>query len=214
MQLSTASSNADALSYLVELGLTRLQAKTYLCLVSLGRAKASRIADELGMVRPEVYRILSELMKKRLVTKLLGGPTKYEASDPEHGLHRLLNEFSGKAQELVAQYDKVSSVIENSIRSIEPPESEFRLLPGRNHVIESTVGMIDRAHSSFDVVYSKWGMARLTRSSSGRRSLAAAHRRGVQIRIICEIDKSNYKQTSAVTKYAANKTFRGHNVLH
>jgi len=201
-QLSIESGNTDALSYLMGLGLTRLQAKAYLCLASLGRAKASRLAKELGMVRPEVYRVLSELMRKGLVIKLLGSPAKYEVSDPEHGLHMLLDNLSRKAQELVAHYGEVCSFIENSATSNGPPETEFRLLPGRDGVTEFSVAMLGRARVFFDVVYSKWGLARMTRSSLGRRALVAAHRRGVRTRIISQIDKSNCKQASALAEYA------------
>jgi len=200
--LSIESHKADALSYLLELGLSRLQAETYLCLVSLGRSKASRLAKELGLVRPEVYRILSELMKRELVTKLLASPAQYEAIDPEHGLRMLVSEFSHKAKELAVQYGEIRSFIDNSTRSTEPPESEFKLLPRRDRVIQSTLSMINRAGSYLDVVYSKWGMARLTKNSPGLRALAGAHKRGVRIRIVAQISESNYKQAAAAKKYA------------
>ena len=190
------------LAFLRDLGLTRLQAECYLCLVMQGRSKASRLAKELELIRPEVYRILSELVKKGLVTKFLANPAQYEASNAEYGLHRLLMEFSHKARDLATKYEEIRSLIEKRTVSTETPQSDFKLLPGRGRVIKSTLEMINRAQSYFDVVYSKWGMARLTKKSSGLRALAAANIRGVRIRIVTEIDKSNSKQISAVRKYS------------
>jgi sugar-specific transcriptional regulator TrmB len=192
----------DHVSFLMELGLTRLQARTYLYLISLGRARAGRLAKELDIVRPEVYRVLTELSKKGLVTRLLTSPANYEATDPERALSSLVTQFSSKAETLRDKYEQVCSSLRSRANPVERTEIEFRLLPGRSQVVDTAVNMMHRAKTRFDAVYSRWGMARFTRSSDARKALATARRRGVTVRIVSEIVKTNRKQAATLTEYA------------
>lgn len=202
MCLLTKESSIDALAYLMDLGLTRLQTETYLCLASLGRARPSRLAKSLGIVRPEIYRILSDLLEKRLVERLLTRPAIYEVCDPEHGLRAMITRLCDRAQRAVDQFDKINSFIKSGIPLTEPTESEFKLLPGRDLVIDTAVGMMHRSRSRYDAIYSKWGIGRFTKNSPTRKAIASASRRGVRIRIVSEVDKSNRRQALAMKKHA------------
>ena len=67
---------------LAEFGLSSLQARVYVALLKLGTVRASQISANVGVVRPEVYRVLHELFVKGLVQKNLGPPATYSAIAP------------------------------------------------------------------------------------------------------------------------------------
>jgi HTH-type transcriptional regulator, sugar sensing transcriptional regulator len=78
------------LETLNELGLTLLQAKTYLNLAKVGEADIKTIAFTAKVARQDTYRILESLEKMGLAQKVLAKTTIYRATPIHEGLGLLL----------------------------------------------------------------------------------------------------------------------------
>lgn len=75
---------------LVELGLTRYEAKAYLTLIQRESYAASELATEAGIPRQRIYDVLNSLMSRGLARDWPGAVTRYAATDPETAIDRLL----------------------------------------------------------------------------------------------------------------------------
>ena len=75
---------------LVDLGLTRYEAKAYLALVPRETATAAELAAEAGIPRQRVYDVLASLVSKGLVRDRSGPVTRFAALDPNTALGRLI----------------------------------------------------------------------------------------------------------------------------
>jgi sugar-specific transcriptional regulator TrmB len=80
----------ETIETFVDLGLTHLQAKTYLTLLSLELATAKEIAMCSNIPRQDVYRLLFELNEKGLVEKIISKPEKFRSIPPNEAIPILL----------------------------------------------------------------------------------------------------------------------------
>lgn len=71
--------NVEAVDVLVKLGLTELQAKTYLTLTQLKTAEVKKIAAQSNIARQDIYRIMPVLEELGLVEKIIATPILYKA---------------------------------------------------------------------------------------------------------------------------------------
>src|SRR5665647_2316714 len=69
--------NREEIGVLESLGLSSIQAKAYLALTRLGRAKAGEIGKNAGVARQDVYRVLDKLQESGLIEKIVCSPTEY-----------------------------------------------------------------------------------------------------------------------------------------
>lgn len=199
---SSQNKSFDTLSFLEQFGLTSIQARTYLSLFSHGQAKASVLAESMGVIRPTVYRVLSELSKKGLVTKSLTTPAVYSAKDPKNALRALLSDASTKIEQLSSMLGEALYTLYSNAPSASEPVGGFNLLPDRRKLEPSLAEMIGRARSSYSAVYSRWGLARVVHDSPEGRAIIEAKGRGIAVRIVTEIDASNARVARALEKHA------------
>jgi hypothetical protein len=75
---------------LVELGLTRYEAKAYLTLIQRESYAASELAIEAGIPRQRIYDVLNSLVSRGLARDWPGPVTRYAATDPQGAVERLL----------------------------------------------------------------------------------------------------------------------------
>jgi len=117
-------SNLSYIRKLQKLGLTEIQAKIYLILLSLGKEKASTIAKIANVDRSNVYKAIDKLQKRKIVSKILGPPNLFEAIPLEELLELLV-----KAK--FEQYTKLSREAElfkksyNYSKKIQTSENDF-----------------------------------------------------------------------------------------
>ena len=75
---------------LENLGLTRGEIKTYLCVLEFGSSAAGPIIDKTGLQHSVVYRALRSLIEKGLINHVLRGKRRiYQSTEPEHLLEYL-----------------------------------------------------------------------------------------------------------------------------
>jgi predicted DNA-binding transcriptional regulator len=75
---------------LVELGMTRYEAKAYLTLIQRESFAASELATEAGIPRQRIYDVLNSLVSRGLARDWPGPVTRYAAIDPQAAVERLL----------------------------------------------------------------------------------------------------------------------------
>jgi HTH-type transcriptional regulator, sugar sensing transcriptional regulator len=76
---------------LEQLGLTKTEAKVYLCLLDQSPLPASTIADLTGTSRSSVYLVLRSLVGKGLIDAGAGYSSRYHAAPPQRALSSLLD---------------------------------------------------------------------------------------------------------------------------
>lgn len=76
--------------WLVELGLTRYEAKAYLTLIQRDSYAASELANEAGIPRQRIYDVLNALVSRGLARDWPAPVTRYAATDPQTVVERLL----------------------------------------------------------------------------------------------------------------------------
>src|SRR5690606_29382636 len=75
---------------LERLGLTKTEAKVYLCLLDQSPMAAAAIADQTGTSRSSVYLVLRSLVSKGLIDAGAGYNSRYHAAPPDRALTGLL----------------------------------------------------------------------------------------------------------------------------
>ena len=101
---------------LVKLGLTFVQAKTYLNLAKLGKADIKTIATATNVARQDVYRIMSTLQERGLAEKIIAKTAMYKATPIKEGLSVLLEKQKTKFQETEKQ---VNDLFDNFYEKID-----------------------------------------------------------------------------------------------
>jgi HTH-type transcriptional regulator, sugar sensing transcriptional regulator len=99
---------------LVELGLTRYEAKAYLTLIQRESYAASELAIEAGIPRQRIYDVLNSLMSRGLARDWSGPVTRYAATDPQSAVDRLLAVQRQALTGLEAQSASVASTLRDT----------------------------------------------------------------------------------------------------
>ena len=95
---------------LLNLGLSRNEAKVYLCLARTGKKKASEISRAVSLHRTETYRVLKGLEKKGLVSLVLEKPLKFVAVPFEKAITWLIETEKMKLRTLEQSKDRLIEI--------------------------------------------------------------------------------------------------------
>ncbi len=90
----------ESIQTLMDLGLSLLQAKTYLALSTLGNATIKQISKTSNIARQDLYRIMPTLQKLGLVTKVIGTPSMFKATPIKEAMSILLHQKTDEYAEL------------------------------------------------------------------------------------------------------------------
>jgi sugar-specific transcriptional regulator TrmB len=144
----------EGLEYLMQLGLTRMQANIYLNLLINGKAEARTIAHWAGAPRTEVYRALNELQENGLVDKELSSPLKFTAVPPSVGLQAFIDNKRHDITQIQKNLKKFSFEFESNQEPNPEREYEITSIEGRRRIIAKIKQQHDAAKSSVDVITS------------------------------------------------------------
>jgi len=114
----------EKIQVLTELGLTLLQAKVYLALVSLGEPTATKVAALSKVARQEVYRIIDELKEAGLVSTIVAVPTIFKPLPFEEGISALLKRQMEQTAKLRKTVGKILG--QKTIKSKEELVARYR----------------------------------------------------------------------------------------
>ncbi len=96
-------------SQLVALGLSSIEARAYLALLSSGRMPASRLCKETGIPDSKIYYALASLERKGLLQVQEGTPSLYEAVAPKQAIKSLKQQIEAEHR---ARTELADSLIE------------------------------------------------------------------------------------------------------
>jgi sugar-specific transcriptional regulator TrmB len=141
--------DVEALTFL---GLSHLQARVYLSLVNRGADTAKKISRNADVARQDVYRIVAELEKIRLIEKEISSPTKYRPIPMEDAVDVLLGR---KQKENLDSMDKAKELLErfqsNHLQSSQDEEVCYVLIPPKEAFIKKSKEFHEMSRSSIDI---------------------------------------------------------------
>jgi len=192
---------------LVNFGLTVLQAKTYIALLRLGNAHASQISPLIGTVRPETYRVLRELSLKGIVERSPGTPSEFRALPPNRAIPLLLAHFRNKFKELSGRKQRLIGNLGTYSPDFEKHDERVGLtFTTADNEEERNILMIKQVRHDYVAIVSKVGLRIMggqgVLGEETMLAVAGAKRRGVQIRMISEIDATNARYANNILKHA------------
>jgi sugar-specific transcriptional regulator TrmB len=138
---------------LTQLGLTKLQAETFLTLEKLGKATAKTVGLVSNIDRANVYRVILTLQKRGLVEKTITSPTLFKAIDIQDAIKMLLNQ---KAKEYREVEIKSKRIIKNYLKpaaggTLLTDECQFALIPENTEAICKIFN--EKSEKSFDLMF-------------------------------------------------------------
>jgi sugar-specific transcriptional regulator TrmB len=180
-------SREEEIEILMDLGLTLLQAKTYLALVSFGTATINTLAKTTGIAKHDVYRIMPKLQISGLAEKIIAPHATYKAVPVEDAASMLLQNkihqdaiLQKKTAELISHYKN------NNIGApVQEEDSYFRIISEKFHYLRTLDSITDEANHTIDFAHTwEFTMGMLFKHNPD--NLERALKRGVTIRWITE----------------------------
>ena len=110
MRQREATSNSELADILMTLGLSTVEARTYLELARGGQLTAAESAKRAGIARAEAYEILRNLGNKGFVRQTLGKPARFEPVEPLELRNRILREERKRYDSIEAGMSKILEV--------------------------------------------------------------------------------------------------------
>ena len=199
----------EQIETLMQLGLTRNQARAYLMLLLAGQATAREVSELSKIARPDIYRVMPTLVEKGLIERIItnaGTPAKFQAIPVEDALPTMLKQRSTQ-QNLLA---KKTEQFLRDFRDIQPSsqestESACTLIPNRESVLKRLKRMLEAEHSVCMVTSSK-------RYAIGTLAFHNAHRENsnpdLEIKIVTDRFTPHEKVLRAMEKLGGNPKFQ------
>ncbi len=140
------------IQYLMQLGLTRIQAILYLNLTLYGEADARLISCWTNLPRTEVYRALGELQEQGLVDREIGSPLKFTAVTPSVGLKAVIERKSDAIVEMQKSLEGFTSEFEGKLEQQTTRDYQIIVIEGRKRIISKVKQQHDTAKFCVDIV--------------------------------------------------------------
>jgi len=143
------------LDILIQLGLTKLQAKVYLTLTKLGKTSVKTISDTTKIDRAQVYQVIAKLQEIGLIQKILATPILFKPISLQEGMQILLER---KAKEFSDIEEKTIKIIQkNRENKIENPfqnnEDQFMLIPGKETHNREFIKLFENTQTRYDGIF-------------------------------------------------------------
>jgi len=172
---------------LLDLGLSRNEAKVYLFLAKAGKSTASKVAKAVSLNRTEIYRVLKGLERKGLVSLVLEKPMKFVAVPFENAVSWLIEAEKMKLRTLEQRKDRLleiwvslpGSYMDSELREV------FQILEGSNQIESKARELLESTKYEFCVFISEDIIGRLYHSGF-LDELERISKKGVDVRLIAD----------------------------
>jgi sugar-specific transcriptional regulator TrmB len=194
------------IDFLIQLGLTKTQAKVYLALLKLDTAKARTIYNNTEVPRPEVYRSLDELQKLGLVEKEINTPFMFHTPPLELCIQILMTkreqehkEFQTRAKEFLQKIQKT--------KQPRPSRSEYNLfmIEGITRIEQLIRSQHQATRKEIDILTTSARWQRILHFCLG--DYVEALERGVHYRVFVEDNNNQVGSSEEVNKLMSNSNF-------
>lgn len=176
----------DHLETLTELGLNFCEAKVYLALVHAGISTAKSIAKVSSVSKPDVYRVLTTLLDKALIEKIISSPSMFRALALEDCLSILLKK---KDEEHCRLKEKTEQLRLNfkrkeSQQATQDSQEQFILISAKEKELERRRKDSKNAQKTIDIINSskRFPKTAFFLADDTRQALE----RGVKVRLITQ----------------------------
>ncbi len=192
----------EEIQTLINLGLSLLQARTYLGLAKLGKAAdVQTIAKTSNVARQDMYRIMTALERRGLAEKIIAKKNMYIATPMKQGLSILLQ----KRKEEYAELEKRTSLLlsnfqQNSLQDLHEQNQQFKVTSDWKLLKKMHEEKIQSTRTSIDITVPGKHFQRMLFDQLP--CLKEAKRKGVRIRAITEkfCEKAPSRKTQVLTK--------------
>jgi sugar-specific transcriptional regulator TrmB len=205
--LSASVIDGDCLQILQKLGLTPLQAKTYLALAKIGVANVTTISKASNIAREEIYRIIPKLEEIGLVEKIISRPSFCKPLSLKEGLSILIER---RKTENVKLQKRTKEIMQNLRKgcfknTFQDESWQFIITSEQRLFLKRFDAFIQNAEGKMDVITSPQVLEEM--AFHHLRSVKDALARGVKMRAITEDNKGEaiLRNVSALKK---NPSFR------
>jgi sugar-specific transcriptional regulator TrmB len=171
------------------LGLTAIEAKTYLAVMRLGTCRVIEIARDAQLQRSQVYQVMSRLLSLGLVEETLDRPVRFRATGVRTGISALssivLTKYKGIAdgiEELTAQLETLAKKTED--RS----ERQVRVVVGADEIRREFREALATAESE---VWTMNRRASVVRKGDVKYALETISKKHLRARSILEVEETN-----------------------
>jgi sugar-specific transcriptional regulator TrmB len=175
----------QAVSTLKDLGLTTVQAKTYIALVKLNGATIKEIAQLSKVPRTDLYRSIEALEKKGLVEKIISKPSRFKTKSIDECINILHREIEERNRELLRKAVDLRDYLRTQLNTLLPHagSTSYLLVPNKS-VISKIRKAITELENSLDVIssFSRFSAAMVLFADE----VENAWSRGVKCRFILE----------------------------
>jgi sugar-specific transcriptional regulator TrmB len=190
----------------MKLGLTELQAKTYLTLIRFERAEIKKISEVSKIARQDLYRIIPVLEELGLVDKIVATPSIYKAIPLSEGSMSLFQKRSDEHARLKNSLELlIAQSAENCTSDYEEKDIQFVITSERKR----WVAKFEKAYSESlhtDIMVPGDGLNNFVFNFYECLSIALS--KGAQIRVIAQNAGIHPATAEKLEKLQANPHFR------
>jgi sugar-specific transcriptional regulator TrmB len=197
-----ARNGGSLLERLVEQGIPERSARIYLAACRDGPQTASELARASGQARVEAYRSIRRLEAAGLLRTNGGRPMRFAALPPAELVDSWIRSHSDRLKRLETDRDRLLSGWTEELSRPDAHEArKFAVLEGRTRIqgwLRRQIGLARKE------ILLAAGSVTLERAIDGGidRALAAAHARGVRVRLIVPITAANLKDAKLFEGFA------------
>jgi len=206
------ASQDEKVQTLVQLGLTYRQAKVYLAVANLGKARVRTISKFSEVPRQHIYQVMSKLQGLGLVHRVITAPITFKAIPLREGLFFLMSNRVHEVADLQVKTRKLLQDLmeKNNAETTQQEETpQFVLVPGKKATKRQVMQSIENAKTTIDVVctWHRYLEAVYTYVAVHKKAME----RGVRIRQVTELPKDKESVAHArkieqiFKKYPSNK---------
>jgi len=180
-----------------DFGLNSYEAKLWTALLSRGVSTAGELSDIANVPRSRTYDVLESLEKKGFIISKIGKPIKYLALPPSEVLERVKKKINDDSNLKLNSINELkgSDVLEElsllhsqGIEMVDSTEITGRF-KGRDNLYDHLDLMIRGAEKEIILCTTEQGIIR--KHDFFKKSLAKAAKRGVKIKILAPLTKTN-----------------------
>lgn len=190
----------DLVDHMKACGLDDKEATIYLDLIVHGPAKASEVGKRTQLSRMDAYNHLKELESRGLVEATMERPMRFIPLDLEEGIELLVKQ---KERE-IERIEDHGEVLQDNVEPREPDPGRydvtFKVHQDRQQILLQMSEFLEEAEETVQIVFTRNGLVNLlTRMRDDL--FEAALDRGVEVRIITELDEDNLEHAGPIVDW-------------
>lgn len=203
-----ARPGAGLVRLLAERGVPERAARIYIAASREGPQTASELARMSGIHRVETYRHIQQLHEAGLLRSVGGRPMRFAALSAEELIERWIRTTSEDLRRLEAGRDQLLREFQEQITTPEAQDGrKFVVMERRQALYSFLRKQIGLARKEILLALSPSALARLIDGGIDR-ELRTARQRGVKVRVITEINRSNLADVKHFASFAEIRSTR------